>query len=66
MHGFDTDRNMLVGKVVFKNDIFIGSKCTFTKGIEVVNNTTIGPGSVVYKNIDEGGLYSSQQLVKIK
>ncbi len=65
-HGYDTDRNMLSGKVIFENDIFIGSKCIFTKGIEVVSNTTIGPGSVVYKSITESGLYSSQQLVKIK
>lgn len=65
-HGFDTDRNMLTGKVVFENDIFIGSNCIFTKGINIVSNTTIGPGSVVYKSIDKSGLYSSQQLMKIK
>jgi acetyltransferase-like isoleucine patch superfamily enzyme len=65
-HGFDTDRKMLTGKVIFENDIFIGSKCIFTKDIKITSNTTIGPGSVVYKNIEESGLYSSQQLVKIK
>jgi acetyltransferase-like isoleucine patch superfamily enzyme len=65
-HGYDTDRNILTGKVVFEDNIFIGSKCIFTKGVTVVSNTTIGPGSVVYKNVDESGLYSSQQLVKIK
>lgn len=65
-HGFDTSRKMLTGKVVFQNDIFIGSKCIFTKGVEVVSYTTIGPGSVVYKSVTESGLYSSQQLVKVK
>jgi len=65
-HGFDTKRNLLTGKVMFENDVFIGSKCIFTKGIKVVSNTTIGPGSVVYKSIVESGLYSSQQLIKIK
>jgi acetyltransferase-like isoleucine patch superfamily enzyme len=65
-HGYDTGRKMLTGKVIFKNDIFIGSKCIFTKGVEVESNTTIGSGSVVYKSITESGLYSSQQLVKVK
>lgn len=65
-HGFDTKRNILTGKVIFQNDIFIGSNCIFTKGITVVGNTTIGPGSVIYKSIEESGLYSSQQLVKVK
>jgi acetyltransferase-like isoleucine patch superfamily enzyme len=65
-HGFDTNRKMLRGGVVFKNDIFIGSKCIFTKGIEIGDNITIGPGSVVYKSVSESGLYSSQQLIKIK
>jgi len=65
-HGFDTKRNLLTGKVVFENDIFIGSKCIFTKGIKVGSDITIGPGSVVYKSVVEKGLYSSQQLIKIK
>ena len=64
-HGFDLDRNILLGTVVFENDIFIGSKCTFTKGVRVVSETTIGPGSVVYKSILESGMYSSHQLLKV-
>jgi acetyltransferase-like isoleucine patch superfamily enzyme len=65
-HGFDTNRKLLTGKIVFKNDIFIGSKCIFTKGIEIGDKITIGPGSVVYKSVTESGIYSSQQLIKIK
>jgi len=65
-HGFDTQRNMLTGKVSFGNNIFIGSNCIFTKNVSVVSNTTIGPQSVVYKNITEEGVYSSHELRKIK
>ncbi|MDB4533246.1 hypothetical protein N9242_00120 [Vicingaceae bacterium] len=64
-HGFDLDRNILLGTVVFENDIFIGSKCIFTKGVKVVSETTIGPGSMVYKSILESGMYSSHQLLKV-
>ena len=65
-HGFDVKRNMLVGNVIFGNDIFIGSNCIFTKGISICNNVTIGPSTVVYKSIDEEGVYSSQKLYKVK
>jgi acetyltransferase-like isoleucine patch superfamily enzyme len=64
-HGFDLDRNILLGTVVFENDIFIGSKCIFSKGVRVLSQTTIGPGSVVYKSIAESGVYSSHQLLKV-
>ena len=65
-HGFDLDRTMLVGAVEFGNDIFIGSRCTFTKGIKVVDGVTIGPASVIYKSIEEKGVYSTHQICKVK
>ncbi len=65
-HGFDIDRNLLKDKVSFGDNIFIGSKCIFTKGISIVSNTSFGSGSVIYKSINESGLYSSQQIRKIK
>lgn len=65
-HGFDVYRNMLVGSVTFGNNIFVGSKCIFTKGIKISDKTTIGPGSVIYKSISDPGIYSSHQLYKVK
>jgi acetyltransferase-like isoleucine patch superfamily enzyme len=65
-HGFEVDRTMLVGGVTFGDNIFIGSKCIFTKNINVTSNVTIGPGSVVYKSINESGFYSSHQIEKIR
>lgn len=65
-HGFEVDRTMLVGDVIFGDDIFIGSRCTFTKGISIANNVTIGPASVIYKSIEEEGVYSTHQINKIK
>lgn len=65
-HGFEVDRTMLVGAVAFGDNIFIGSKCIFTKNVQVASNVTIGPGSIVYKSITESGLYSSHQIHKIR
>ena len=65
-HGFDTNRAMYMGKVRFGNDIFIGSNCIFTKNVEVGDHITIGPGSVIFKNILEPGIYSTHQINKVK
>jgi len=65
-HGFEVDRTMLVGGVTFGDNIFIGSRCIFTKNVNVVSNVTIGPGSIVYKSINESGFYSSHQIEKIR
>ena len=65
-HGFDVNRRMLVGKVTFGDNIFIGSNCIFTKNVEVISNTSIGPASVIYKSITEPGVYSTHEIRKIK
>lgn len=65
-HGFTVNREMLSGKVIFENDIFIGSNCIFTKGITVVSETTIAPASVIYKSIIEKGIYSTHELRRVK
>ena len=65
-HGFTVYRKMLSGKIVFENDIFIGSNCIFTKGISIVSETTIAPASVVYKSITEKGVYTSHELRRVK
>lgn len=65
-HGFDTNKNRIDGAVVFENNIFIGSRCIFSKNIKICSNVTIAPASVVYKSIDTEGVYSSQKLYKIK
>ena len=65
-HGFDIQRKMYVGKVKFGNDIFIGSNCIFTKNVEVANDITIAPGSVIYKSILESGIYSTHQINKVR
>ena len=65
-HGFDVNRTMLVGPVKFGNNIFIGSRCMFTKGVEVIDGVTIGPASVIYKSITEKGIYSTHKIDKVK
>jgi UDP-3-O-[3-hydroxymyristoyl] glucosamine N-acyltransferase len=64
-HGYDFDRNLLPGGVTFGDNIFIGSKCVFTKNISICNKVTIGPGSVIYKSIKEPGFYTTHQIVKV-
>ena len=56
---------MLTGGLDFGNNIFIGSKCIFTKNIRICDNVTIGPGSVIYKSIKESGFYTTHQIVKV-
>jgi len=65
-HGFTVKRKMITDKVIFENDIFIGSNCIFTKGIKIVSETTIAPGSVVYKSITTKGIYSTHELRRVK
>lgn len=65
-HGFELDRTMLTGEVTFGDNIFIGSKCIFTKNVNVASGVTIGPGSVIFKSINESGFYSSHQIQKIR
>ena len=65
-HGFEIDRTMLVGGVEFGNDIFIGSKCVFTKSVKIVDGVTLGPASVIYKSITEKGIYSTHNIYKVR
>jgi len=65
-HGYDLERTLIAGSVSFGNNIFIGSKCVFTKDVNVSDNVTIGSASVVYKSILEQGIYSSHKLYKVK
>lgn len=65
-HGFEVDRTMITGEVTFGDNIFIGSGCIFTKNIQITSGVTIGPGSVIYKSINEGGMYSTHQIQKIR
>jgi acetyltransferase-like isoleucine patch superfamily enzyme len=65
-HGFDTKRKMIVGKIIFGNNIFVGSNCVFTKGISIADEITIAPLSVIYKSITEKGVYSTHEIKKIK
>lgn len=65
-HGFDVERNLKAGDIELGDNIFVGSQCIFTPGVKIVDKVIIAPGSVVYKSINEAGLYSSHQLVKKK
>ncbi|WP_428768142.1 DapH/DapD/GlmU-related protein [Treponema sp. HNW] len=64
-HGYDIQRNRVQGDIRINDDCYIGTRCIFCPGVYVTSGVLICPGTVVYKNIVEKGMYSSAQLVKI-
>jgi acetyltransferase-like isoleucine patch superfamily enzyme len=45
--------------------VFIGSGATILPGIKIPENTIIGAGSVVFRNIKESGTYVGNPAKKI-
>lgn len=63
-HGFDINRNMVTGKIVFGDNIYVGSRCTICQSVSVCGNTVIGAATCVSRSIEETGFYVSNQLIK--
>tara|TARA_B110000027_G_scaffold52629_1_gene57383 strand:- start:11439 stop:11963 length:525 start_codon:yes stop_codon:yes gene_type:complete len=40
------------GKVIIKNDVWIGANCTITAGVTIGEGAVVGSGSVVTKNVE--------------
>lgn len=65
-HGYDINRNIIVGDIVIGDDIFIGSGCIFNPRAKIASSITIAPGSVIYKELNTKGMYTSHNLYKKK
>jgi acetyltransferase-like isoleucine patch superfamily enzyme len=65
-HGYDINRNIIVGAIVIGDDIFIGSGCIFSPSAKIASSITIAPGSVIYKELNMKGMYTSHNLYKKK
>ena len=53
------------GNCDIRNNVFIGSGATILPGIRIPENTVIGAGSIVFRNIKESGTYVGNPAKKI-
>jgi len=53
------------GEINIGNNVYIGSRCLFNPGVEIVDAVNIGGNSVISKDIKEKGLYVNQQLRRL-
>lgn len=55
-----------VQKVIIEDNVWIGSNCTVTKGVNIKNKIVIAANSVVTKNLDKEGIYGGVPSKLIK
>ncbi len=46
----------LTGTVVIGDNVFLGSRVTVLKGVNIGNNVVVGAGTIVTKNVPEGAI----------
>lgn len=63
-HGFDFNRNMIVKPISIGNNVYIGSRCTITGGVNICDNAMFGAATTISKSINDSGFYVSSQLIK--
>ena len=65
-HGFihekSRKRNLITGKVIIGNNVYVGARTCFNPNIRVGDNITIGVNSVVSKDLLEEGMYVSAPI----
>ena len=67
--GLETEkfpRNHVSGKIIIEDDVWIGSLCVITKGVIIMNNTTVSALSLVNKDLDPYSIYGGIPAKKIK
>lgn len=62
IHFEDHKRARIDGEIHIGNHVYIGSRCTFNAGVNVVDNVTIGSNSTISKSLNKPGLYVNQAL----
>lgn len=63
-HGFTIDRKKVRGAITIGDNVYVGSRCFFTQGISVADNSSISGNTTVHKSIVESGFYVSNALTK--
>lgn len=61
-HGFDLQHVRLQAPVTIGNHVYIGSRCLILQGVSIVDDVSIGAGTVVSRTISESGFYVSSNL----
>jgi len=54
------------GDIEIGNNVYVGSRCLFNPGVKVRDAIHIGAGSVISKNLEQSGMYVSQELRYLK
>ncbi len=62
----DDIKNRKVSSVVIKDNVFIGAKCIILKGVTIGNNSIIGAGSVVTKDVPANQIWGGNPARFIK
>tara|TARA_B100001057_G_scaffold501049_1_gene620041 strand:+ start:5044 stop:5778 length:735 start_codon:yes stop_codon:yes gene_type:complete len=65
-HGFDNKRNKVQGPIKIGNNVYIGSSSMIMSSVNICDETIIGSGTVISKNIFEKGFYVSNELIQKK
>lgn len=60
------DRIRIDGDIEIGNNVYVGSRCLFNPGVKVRDAIHIGAGSVISKNLEQSGMYVSQELRYLK
>ncbi|MFH1373072.1 MAG: DapH/DapD/GlmU-related protein [bacterium] len=61
-HGFDLQHVRLQAPVTIGNHVYIGSHCLILQGVSIVDEVSVGAGTVVSRTISESGFYVSSNL----
>ncbi len=57
---------MINGACVVGNGVFIGSQSVLAQSVSVIDNTIVGAGTFVSKNIFDGGIYAGNPMRKFR
>lgn len=60
------DSGYSIGKVIIKNNVWIGSNVTILKDVVIGNNVVIGANCLIYKDIPDNSLVLSEGGISIK
>ncbi len=64
-HGYDIYKNKNIGAINIQDNCYLGANVLICPGVFICKEVIITPCTVVFKNIEEKGIYSSHSLRKL-